>query len=222
MVHGGEGRYKEVLSEATYRAGVISFAVFLFLLLGGLITAYTYRLRQAFFYKTLYASEREQRESHELFRTTLYSIGDAVITTASDGTVREMNRVAEKLTGWSESDAKGRAIQEIFHIINEESRGEVENPVAHVLRAGTVVGLANHTVLVAKDGAERPIADSGAPIMDDSGTIVGVVMVFRDQTEERSAEAALRESKARLDLALAVGPHGCVALGPYPRQTPFR
>ena len=193
---------REILAEATYRAGVISFAVFLFLLLSALIVAYAYRHREAYLYKSLYHFERAERESQEMFRTTLYSIGDAVITTDAAGAVRQMNPVAEKITGWRETEAQGRPVQEIFHIINEHTRNDVENPVAHVLRVGTVVGLANHTLLVAKDGTEHPIADSGAPIKGEDGSMAGVVMVFRDQTEERKAEAAFRESKNSLDLAL--------------------
>ncbi len=132
------------------------------------------------------------------FRTTLYSIGDAVITTDARGLVREMNPPAERLTGWSEAEARGRPCPEVFRIISESTRLPVESPVTRVLRDGAVVGLANHTLLVARDGTERPIADSGAPIRDDAGTIIGTVLVFRDQTAEREAEQALRSSQARL------------------------
>jgi PAS domain S-box-containing protein len=130
-------------------------------------------------------------------KTTLYSIGDAVISTNADGSVVQMNHVAETLTGWSEVEAKGRPTAEVFKIVNEETRAEVESPVARVLREGVVVGLANHTLLVAKDGTVRPIADSGAPIRDDKGEISGVVLVFRDQTEERAAQKAVEQSEAR-------------------------
>jgi two-component system, cell cycle sensor histidine kinase and response regulator CckA len=193
---------KEVLAAARYRSIGISSTVFLLLLLSGLVIAYAYRQRQAYLYKALFRYEQAERKSQELFRATLYSIGDAVITTDADGTVRQMNRVAERVTGWKEEEAHGRPIQEVFHIIDEKSRLDAENPVDRVLRVGAVVGLTNHTLLIAKDGAERPIADSGAPIMDGTGNVIGVVMVFRDQTEERHAEEALLESKARLDLAL--------------------
>ena len=132
------------------------------------------------------------------FRTTLYSIGDAVITTDPRGLVREMNPPAERLTGWTESEARGRPCAEVFRIISETTRLPAEHPTERVLREGTVVGLANHTLLVARDGTEWPIADSGAPIRDDQGTIIGTVLVFRDQTAERAAELALRASEARL------------------------
>jgi PAS domain S-box-containing protein len=131
------------------------------------------------------------------FKTTLYSIGDAVIATDATGAIVEMNLVAATLTGWNESDARGRPATEVFRIVNEETRAAVESPVARVLREGAVVGLANHTVLVARDGTEWPIADSGAPIRSEAGETIGVVLVFRDQTEERAAQQALLESERK-------------------------
>ena len=141
----------------------------------------------------LFINELSRRE--EQYRTTLYSIGDAVITTDTSGRVMQMNPVAEKLTGWSESEARTAPVAEVFKIINEETRDTVANPVDLVLRDGRVVGLANHTLLLAKDGTERPIADSGAPIRDGQSLITGVVLVFRDQTQEQAAQRALRESE---------------------------
>lgn len=129
-------------------------------------------------------------------RATLYSIGDAVISTDAAGRVMRMNPVAETLTGWREAEAQGRSLKEIFPIFNEHTRVAVKNPVERVLKEGVVVGLANHTVLMARDGRELPIADAAAPIRDASGRMVGVVLVFRDQTEERRAQRALRESEA--------------------------
>ena len=139
-------------------------------------------------------------ESKEQLRTTLNSIGDGVITADTEGIVRQMNPVAEQLTGWSEAEAAGRTLEEVFPIINEETRASIEIPVRKVLRDGVMVGLANHTMLIAKNGTERAIADSGAPIRNNEGEIIGVVLVFRDQTEERKAESALRESEKRFKL----------------------
>ena len=187
----------EILAESRWRAGVISAFVFLFVLLAAALTAYVYRLRQARLFRRLYRVERSERESQELFRTTLYSIGDAVITTDLSGRVKQMNPVAERLTGWKEWEAEGRPLLEIFRIINETTRTAVESPVEAVLKGGTVVGLANHTVLIARDGSEYPIADSGAPIRAEDGSMAGVVMVFRDQTRERTAERALKESEEK-------------------------
>lgn len=133
-------------------------------------------------------AEEELRKQSEWLRVTLASIGDAVISTDAEGRVTFMNGVAESLTGWPQAEALNRPLSEVFHIINEETRQSVDNPVEKVLREGKVVGLANHTVLIAKDGTERPIDDSAAPIRDDEGQIVGVVLVFHDITERRKAE----------------------------------
>jgi PAS domain S-box-containing protein len=131
---------------------------------------------------------RARKRAEERFRVTLSSIGDAVIVTDRQGGVSFINAVAQSLTGWEQGEALGKPLPEVFKIINEQSRNPVENPVTKVLRHGAVVGLANHTLLVAKDGAERPIDDSGAPVRDDQGNITGVVLVFRDITERRQAE----------------------------------
>ena len=133
--------------------------------------------------------EKVLRASEDNLRTTLNSIGDAVIATDINGRITRMNPVAEQLTGRTVKDAAGKPLVKIFSIINEESRRHVENPVERVLRDGVVVGLANHTLLISKDGKEIPIADSGAPIRDDNGKTTGVVLVFRDQTEERTAQS---------------------------------
>ena len=133
------------------------------------------------------AKERDERER---FRVTFDSIGDAVIVTDAQGRVTSMNRVAESLTGWKRSEAWRRPLGEIFNVINEQTRKPVENPALRALEHGLVVGLANHSVLIAKDGTERAIDDSAAPIKDDAGHILGVVLVFRDITERRRAEKA--------------------------------
>lgn len=139
--------------------------------------------------------EEELRESEERFKTTLYSIGDGVITTDINGNVYQMNPVAESMTGWSEQEARGKSILDIFHIVNEDTGNVVENPVHRVLREGIVVGLANHTVLISKDGTRRPIADSGAPIRNQHGKTIGVVLVFNDQSDRRLLQAQLMQSQ---------------------------
>ncbi|HEX4824921.1 MAG TPA: PAS domain S-box protein [Candidatus Polarisedimenticolaceae bacterium] len=135
----------------------------------------------------------EKFEEHEKLRTTLASIGDAVITTDTDGRVTELNRVAETLTGWPSAGAKGRPLDEVFKIVNVETRQPVENPASRALREGVVVGLANHTVLLNRDGGERGIDDSAAPIRHADGTIFGCVLVFRDVTERRRLEGEKAE-----------------------------
>jgi len=147
--------------------------------------------------------EKRLRESQEWLSTTLMSIGDGVIATDDKGRVVLMNPVAERLTGWTEAQAVGKPIKKVFPIINEDTRLEVKNPIARVLREKVVVGLANHTLLITKDGRTIPIADSGAPIRDDQGKIIGVVLVFRDQTAEREAQKALRESERKLSTLIA-------------------
>jgi PAS domain S-box-containing protein len=143
-------------------------------------------------------AEASLRESEQRWATTLASIGDAVIATDVSGKVMFMNGVAEKLTGWKLEEAYLKPVKETFNIINEKSRVEVDDPVSKVLKNGLIVSLANHTVLIRKDKSEVPIDDSGAPIKDKDGNITGVVLVFRDITERRRAEEALRESEQRL------------------------
>ena len=134
-------------------------------------------------------SQDALRRSEQSLATTLNSIGDAVIATDVNGHVVRMNPVAEALTGWHLEEAHGRPIDEIFGLLNEETRSPVESPTARVLREGVVVELASRSVLVAREGTERPVADTAAPIRDSRGEISGVVLVFRDQTEERRTEA---------------------------------
>ena len=132
----------------------------------------------------------------------LVSIGDGVISTDREGRVEFMNAVAVGLTGWPEEEARGRPIGEVFRIINEETRQPAVNPIDRVLREGVVVGLANHTALIARDGTERPIADSGAPVRQGGGDVTGAVLVFRDVSEERRQEEALRQSEERFRLLI--------------------
>ncbi len=141
-------------------------------------------------------AEAAVRESKEWLATTVHSIGDAVIATDREGHITLMNPVAQKLTGWPEQQALGAPLEAVFNNINEDSRKRLQNPVEKVLATGQVVGLANHTVLVAKDGLEWPLDDSGAPIRDAQGNIIGVVLVFREVTERRRAEEALHRLSA--------------------------
>jgi PAS domain S-box-containing protein len=144
--------------------------------------------------RTRRAVERALAEERERLRITLASIGDAVISTDVDGRVTFLNRVAEGLTGWTQTDAAGRPLTEVFHIVDEYSRRPADNPALRALQAGVVVGLANHTMLVARDGSERPIDDSAAPIRGETGAPIGAVLVFRDVSERKQSE----EMRARL------------------------
>ena len=134
-------------------------------------------------------------ESREVFRVTLRSIGDAVITTDNEGHVTYLNEVAEMLTGWPMSEALNQPLERVFQIVNEISRQPVENPVTRALRKGVVVGLANHTILIKKDGSECPIDDSAAPIRNEHGFVSGCVLIFRDVTAQRLIE---REKASQL------------------------
>ena len=194
----------EVFAEGQFRARSIAIIMFLAILLAFAATSFAYR-QQVGFYRSMNRVEREQWEAMNEFRTILYSIGDAVITTDRKGLVRQMNQVAELYTGWKEAEAHGRSLEEVFRIVNEETHATVENPVQRVLREGVVVGLANHTLLIARDGTSLPIADSAAPIRDKSGAdINGVVLVFRDQTAERDAQKAVQASADQLSFAMEV------------------
>jgi len=159
-------------------------------------------------------AERSEHEKQELLRVTLASIGDAVITTDLAGNVVFMNAVAESLTGWRLQDALNRPLEQVFVIRNESSRMPLMSPVRRVLKSGRIVGLANHTVLVRKDGTDIPIDDSGAPIRDSAGELLGVVLVFHDVSERRRLEhelirqrEALREIDRSKDEFLAMLAH---------------
>ncbi len=136
-------------------------------------------------------------QTEETLRVTLSSIGDAVITTDTQGRITYLNPVAEALTGWTNTESHERPLEDVFRIVNEESLKPVESPVAKVLREGIVVGLANHTALITKGGMHRPIDDSAAPIRGERGRLRGVVLIFRDVANRREAERALQASEAR-------------------------
>ncbi|MFO7749246.1 MAG: PAS domain S-box protein [Desulfobacteraceae bacterium] len=174
-----------MLSTAKGWLFVCVTALFLF----AILVSFTARVKQ---------KQLEIRAQARRYSITLEAIGDGVIVTDSRGRVELINPVAETLTGWPASEARGRPMHEVFSIVNEETRETVEDPSAKVLRDGTIVGLANHTLLLARDGTERPISDSGAPIRCGQEGISGVVLVFRDQTKERRAQAALEHSNRRL------------------------
>ena len=138
------------------------------------------------------------QESEENLAVTLQSIGDAVLATDVEGRITRLNAVAEKLTGWSQTEAPGRPVEEVFRIIHEGTRHPAPLPIAAALATGTVQGLANHTVIIAKDGTECPIADSCSPIRSREGKIIGAVLVFRDMSQERAAEQRQRAGELLL------------------------
>jgi PAS domain S-box-containing protein len=202
-------RYELTVDEPEYVVGLV-----LYLIVGWVSIVLFESLRKA-----QQAAEEKRRELAEevaqrrlaqqalaeregLLRTTLASIGDAVITADIDGKVMLLNTVAAALTGWTRAEARGQPLAAVFNIVDETTRRTVENPVAKVLREGRIVGLANHTVLIGRDGSERPIDDSAAPIRDGQGRIFGVVLTFREVIEGRRAQAALAASAERFRLAV--------------------
>jgi len=146
----------------------------------------------------LQASRKELERKETDLRATLHSIGDAVIATDTSGRIQRMNERSESLTGWSLDEAQGLPLERVFRIVNSFSRKAVANPVRKVIEQGVIQGLANHTVLIAKDGSEHQIADSASPIRSDKGSITGVVLVFRDVTEQYRQEELLRKQGRRL------------------------
>lgn len=165
--------------------------------------------------------QRRAEKIAENLRITLNSIGDAVIATDNAGRITHVNPVAEEMTGCSQAEAQGQPLLEVFHIINAKTREPAFNPVAHVLETGKTVGLANHTVLIAKDGREYQIADSAAPIKESDNTTVGVVLVFRDVTEEyrlrdemEQAHALLKAvvEQSHVPMVMATAPEGRIRL----------
>ncbi|WP_198674868.1 PAS domain S-box protein [Rhodoferax ferrireducens] len=183
------------------------------------------RLRNLVHLETRHLLEIQQKTNHELqqanatlqvseekLAVTLYSIGDGVIATDAQACVTLLNPVAEQLTGWTQAQASGRPVDDVFHIINKDTRHLVTIPVAAALAHGTVQGLANHTVLISRDGSERDIADSCAPIRDRDGQVVGAVLVFRNVTEEYAAQQALRDSAALIQTILNTVVDGIITL----------
>lgn len=162
--------------------------------------------------KQLQRSNATLQISEAKLAVTLNSIGDAVIATDADARVTLMNPLAEQLTGWTQAQAVGRPVAEVFHIVNQETRLASTIPVMETLARGTIQGLANHTVVIARDGSECAIADSCAPIRDRDGLVIGAVLVFRDVTEEYAAQQVLRDNAALIRTILNTVVDGIITL----------
>jgi len=132
--------------------------------------------------------EKSLNQERELLKATLLSMGDGVISTDKDGKVKIVNAVAEELTGWTHEDAYGKPFEEVFNIVNEDTREKCGNPIGKVHETGETIKICNHTILISKDGVERPIEDNAAPIKDENGDTSGVVMIFRDFTEKKEKQ----------------------------------
>lgn len=153
-------------------------------------------------------TEKALRESEENLLITLNSIGDAVIATDAQGNIVRMNPVAEVLTGWTDDDARGMPLTNVFNIMNAKTREPAINPVKMVMESGQIVGMANHTMLIAKDGREYHIADSGSPIRDLDNNITGVVLVFRNVTDEYQMQEVLKASEKTFRSIIESSPQG--------------
>ena len=147
----------------------------------------------------------ELAEERELLSVTLNSIGDGVIATDLNGDITNLNKISTELTGWSNEEARGQPLTKVFNIINEQTREVCENPVEKVLATGRIIGLANHTALIAKDGTEKSIADSAAPIKNRNGLIIGTVLVFRDVTLENRINTELAKTKKLESVGILAG-----------------
>ncbi len=185
------------VDQARARQGVVLAGALAALALVALLTATLVVIRRQL--RATEASRQALAKSEENLSITLHSIGDAVLVTDAKGCITRMNPVAERLTGWPFAQAQGRAVDEVFRIVNEQSRAPAVVPVAAVLASGQVQGLANHTVLIARDGTECPIADSAAPIREAGGRVCGVVLVFRDASVERQVERVIRDQNQVLE-----------------------
>ena len=150
-------------------------------------------------------AEASLAEEKERLAVTLRSIGDAVITTNVEGRISLINRVAEHLTGWRQEEALGEPLERVFNIINEHTRERCDNPVTKVLETGQIMGLANNTVLISRDGTERVIEDSGAPILDQQKRTIGVVLVFRDATEKRRLQDERQKAQKLESIGILAG-----------------
>lgn len=192
----------EAYSEWNFRLVLMLSLLLGVTLLAGVSWLVLWQSERKAHYRELYRAETVLRAQAERHSITLQAIGDAVIATDACGLIELLNPVAEALTGWTNDAARNRPLEEVFSTIIEGSRQKGENPVAKVLREGRVVGLASRTLLISRDGTERLIADSGAPIRSADGQITGVVLVFRDQSTENAAQKALQHNEERLRLVL--------------------
>ncbi len=187
----------------------------------GMVSAGDLLRRQAHVEGLVERRTAELVKSEGRLAATLRSIGDGVVTCDRDGRVSSLNQVAEQMTGWSTAEAMGREVGEVFHIVNEHTRAVADNPVTRAVHSGVVVGLANHTVLLGRNGKEYQIADSCAPVRDGTGAVVGAVLVFRDVTEEYARREELRQSERRVRTVLENLPEGILGLDVESRDVVF-
>jgi|WetSurMetagenome_2_1015567.scaffolds.fasta_scaffold09085_1 two-component system, cell cycle sensor histidine kinase and response regulator CckA len=197
---------------------IIGMGISLFVATSSIIWAVWQRRMKAGYRRHL-ATERARQETERRYGTTLMCIGDGVIVANPNGEITLMNPVAEGLTGWKQIEAQGKSIETVFDICNENTRKKVENPIRKVVECGRTVGLANHTLLISKSGIEYPIMDSSAPVHDTNGVLIGIVLVFRDQTAERQSQKLLQTEHDNLRAVLRASPVGLLVFDESARVT---
>jgi two-component system, cell cycle sensor histidine kinase and response regulator CckA len=198
----------EALAAWHYRSLLIIGLIISFFLAAMAIVWAVWQRRMKASYRLRLESEKAQRATELKYGIMLMCIGDGVIVADAQGIVTLMNPVAEELTGWTNIEAQGKPVEVIFDICNENTRQKVENPIRKVIECGRTVGLANHTILISRSGDEHPIMDSSAPIRETDGALIGIVLVFRDQTEERKAQRLLQTERDNLQAILRASPVG--------------
>ncbi len=199
---------QEALSEWSVRSSyLLAIGAGLVLLLLG-SAAFVWQQSRLSQLALMLDKEHDKFQAEQRYGITLASVGDAVISTDAEGRIEFMNPVAEQLTGWSAQDASGRPIDDVFLVVDERTRKPLTGPARSVLTTDAAVGLTDHSLLLSREGIERPVADSAAPIHDEEGQVSGAVLVFRNQTEEREARRALIASEERLRLAIQASRQG--------------
>lgn len=200
-------------SEAFAEMSLIMMRIAAFVLIGILLVGFgvglVYNLRQMSIYRELYRKEKEIWQQQEKFKVTVDSLGDGVILTDTEAKVQYMNSLAETLTGWKLREARGRSLGEVYEVRNEETGLKENNILEKVIKHGIVKELANHTILISKSGKEIPVVDTGAPVHDSDGTILGIVITFQDETEKRLQQRLIKESEERLRSSLDNMIEGC-------------
>ncbi len=203
----------EIYTDLYLESGIISGITILLIIICGVGIAFLYNSRQKNIFRELYNKEKELWQQQEKFKVTMDSLGEGVITVDINGKLQYMNKLAEELTGWRFSDARGRRLEEIYSVKNEETGQKENNILEKVFKHGIVKELANHTILISKSGKEIPVMDTGAPIYDNDGSIIGIVIAFQDETEKRRRQKLIRESELRLRSTLDSMIEGCQLIG---------
>jgi PAS domain S-box-containing protein len=205
--------YSELLKDSIFELLMIVFITIMIIFGTGALLFYIYNNKQRTIYQELYKKEKDLWQATEMFKVTLDSLGDGVITADITGKIQYMNNMAKTLTGWSLREAKGHYISEVYSVKNELTGEKENNIVEKVFKHGIIKELANHTILVSKTGKEIPVMDTGAPIFDSDGTVNGLVLTFQDETEKRQHLNEIAKSEERFRSSLDNLIEGCQIIG---------